>query len=798
MVSTRSKPTRTAPSTDAAASTVAPMYPPTQHDGEDMSDVPQDPPRTSFVSATISGPRTCDEAIARRRVANSSDLVGDASLDNENEQPPSLEHGDGRTIAAAAAPVLEPSPPAAPATTRGRTQTQTPTAPPRGTGPWDFQATEARAAAAVRKAKDVGYHRPSMAELKPLLAKHAAGTLSFEGDILPLQNHSPRPVVGWLTMATGHHTKNIDEASAMKSLLHDNQQLPIGDVLVDVIKFEKDLPNRMVRWGIATTSAIDALQGVSLRLRIGRDGTTASFLMAIPHALDGFSMDLPDGLRDQSEERLMFEILARLEPRFLWGSYTNVSATTGLAGSRYRLHFLGDTVPTTLLRDGRMIEELIFKGRRLKAYGRGWYYQDKHSVRLDLDVLARSYGLMGSNTPQPKHPKPTTAPKSTKKAKVSKPDQPQWTEVHSKKGPAKSASASNSKNTPHEHSWVSPNMFAALDERVSLKSTVGNVSHGPTSMVTILPVTQPMEDEANHLHGTTNHRVCCAKIDQGTPIQVDLSLDAILAELAELDVKAKLAPMHLQAQVEAASTSSQFNLAKLVLDGRVDTICSNLERYPIDFGVQLHRLFAQDRPTFEYFMHQRLLHRWLRATWGGSKSFDQLYSAAFGMNITMDHVLELFSKTELVAGLEPVATLRDGDDEIELDRIEVEEVLALAEVLLAVHATLYYNSDAALLVSTRYPTAVLAPYQGSRCLSSETIASVLLYTDVGQSVWDIMTALYVSHDDSGMQHTMKMLWQAHNLHQVDITVHNQVMVDPSAPRLVHADLTAPGDTRDRC
>jgi hypothetical protein len=747
------------------------------------------------LSAVFTDVQTCDEAVARRAAENRPDQLGDASLGYEIDQPPSLEHGEGRTVAAAAAPVLEPSTTTRPAPTGGRTET--PPAP-RTTGPWNFQAAEARAAAAASKAKDVGYHRPSMVELKPLLAKHAAGTLSFEGDILPLQNHSPRPVVGWLTMATGRHTKNIDEASAMKSLLYDNQQLSLGEVLVDVIKFEKDLPNHMVRWGIATSSAFEALQGVSLRLRVGRDGSTASFLMDIPHALDGFSMDLPDGLRDQSEERLMFEILARLEPRFLWGSYTNVSATTGLAGSRYRLHFLGDSVPTTLLRDGRMIEELIFKGRRLKAYGRGWYYQDKHSVRLDLDALARSYGLIGGTTPQPKHPKPTTAPKPTKKAKLSKPEQPQWTQVRPKKVPGNPVSALKGKNTPHAHSWVSPNMFAALDERVSFKSVATSVSHGSTTMVAVLPVTDPTEDEDNHLHDTTGHHVSCGKVDQGSPIQVDLPLEAILAELAELDAKAKLAPIHLQAQVEAASTSTHFNLAKLVHDGRVDTICSNLERYPIDFGLQLHQLFAQDRPTFDYFMKQRLLHRWLRATWGGSKSFDQLYLAAFGMPITKDHVLAIFSKTELVAGLEPVATLRDGDDEVELDRIDVEEVLALAEVLLAIHATLYYNSDAAILVSTRYPTAVLAPYQGSRCLSSETIASVLLYTDVGDHVWDIMTALYAGHSGVAMQRTMELLSLALEHDTVDISVHNQVMLDPSAPRLVHGDLTAPGDVPDRC
>ncbi|KAF0693001.1 Aste57867_15980 [Aphanomyces stellatus] len=39
--------------------------------------------------------------------------------------------------------------------------------------------------------KDVGAHVPSMVDLEPLLAKHAAGTLSFQ-DTLPIQKHDKR------------------------------------------------------------------------------------------------------------------------------------------------------------------------------------------------------------------------------------------------------------------------------------------------------------------------------------------------------------------------------------------------------------------------------------------------------------------------------------------------------------------------------------------------------------------------------------------------------------------------------
>ncbi|KAF0700475.1 Aste57867_9004 [Aphanomyces stellatus] len=98
----------------------------------------------------------------------------------------------------------------------------------------------------VTRIKDVGAHVPSMVDFEPLLAKHAAGTLSFQ-DTIPIQKHDKREVVGWLHMATDEHTKAIHEDAAMVSLLLDNQSMVKADLLVDIIKCERDIPNRMLR-----------------------------------------------------------------------------------------------------------------------------------------------------------------------------------------------------------------------------------------------------------------------------------------------------------------------------------------------------------------------------------------------------------------------------------------------------------------------------------------------------------------------------------------------------------------------
>ncbi|RLO11789.1 hypothetical protein DYB28_011002 [Aphanomyces astaci] len=109
------------------------------------------------------------------------------------------------------------------------------------------------------------------------------------------------------------------------------------------------------------------------------------FVDGSPHALDGFYLDIPIDLQGQLDERLLFEAMPRLEPHFLWGSYNSVSATSSLAGARYRLHFLGSDIPSSMLVGDRMVEEFVFRGRCLRVYGRGRFFRDHQLVRINLD-----------------------------------------------------------------------------------------------------------------------------------------------------------------------------------------------------------------------------------------------------------------------------------------------------------------------------------------------------------------------------------------------------------------------------
>jgi hypothetical protein len=326
-----------------------------------------------------------------------------------------------------------------------------------------------------------------------------------------------------------------------------------------------------------------------------------------------------------------------------------------------------------------------------------------------------------------------------------------------------------------------------LAEHWELANAVHRVQYGGGTITTIIP--EPRRASGTPTLTTSGEYVACLPVMGGTPTRVDVSLDAIIAEISELDAKASSQLLHTAAQADAAASRTHFDLPKLVRTSRVDTLCSNLERYPVDFGLQLHALYASDRPTFVLYVRQRLLHRWLRATWGGARSFDKLYMVAFGKKPSQGHVAELFTGLELRSGLGPKTYSNDLGDEITTDRVDTETVLAVAEVMLAAFAPLFFTSDTALVGAMRDSFGVIASHQGSRCLSSASLAHLLFGTQLGHAVQDRITDLY--DGDTTMLRALSDAQGLYDAGQFDPFDHDQVMVHPSEPRLVAGDLANP-------
>ncbi|KAF0691450.1 hypothetical protein As57867_017270, partial [Aphanomyces stellatus] len=306
-----------------------------------------------------------------------------------------------------------------------------------------------------------------------------------------------------------------------------------------------------------------------------------------------------------------------------------------MSGSRYRLYFLGPEIPSTMLQDGRMVEELIFRGRCLRVYGRGWFYRDKRLARLDLDALA-----VGEEPAKAPTQTPTT-PSTDRPSSVSK---RQRTDRRDSNGLTSVVRSPRAVVHPTSHTLLaeaSPNAFSALIERWSVGYDVYTASHDGVAFSTFVP--EPSMLENDHVHPTTGEYVTCQKQHKGKLSRVEVPLDDLIADIQALESQAAAASHYHSSHVEAAVSGSETDLAALVNKGRVDEIGTFMGRHPVDFGIQLHRLFVDDRPTFELLVRQRLLHRWLRATWGGSASFDNLYTKSFGHKMTKDSMVALFS-----------------------------------------------------------------------------------------------------------------------------------------------------------
>ena len=189
-------------------------------------------------------------------------------------------------------------------------------------------------------------------------------------------------------------------------------------------------------------------------------------------------------------------------------------------------------------------------------------------------------------------------------------------------------------------------------------------------------------------------------------------------------------------------------------------------------------------------MRQRLLHRWLRATWGGSKSFEVLYKAAFGQAMSKDHVAGLFESTTLTDDLPPMTTSMDTGDDTELSRLELETIMAVYEVLLAVHAPLIYHSDAVLVASTSATVAVITPHTGARGLSTDTLAALWTYSEFGSDVKQLMVDMYDGDDDYDMRNSISTLAELVEAEEFNTTASEHVLMHATEPRLVIGDLVA--------
>ncbi|RHY15136.1 hypothetical protein DYB25_000083 [Aphanomyces astaci] len=627
------------------------------------------------------------------------------------------------------------------------------TSPPiPATNPWNWAATTG-ADMSKPRADDIGFHPATDAQLATLLQLQEQGTWSYDA-VLALESSPRREAVGHLIMRPGVSTAKVSENRLFQAVLYSSQiPAKLRPLLADIITIRRNPTNHELSWAIASRAALDALQGVSFSIPISKTETKRCVMEAVG-PLSGYYLDIVSGFRTLDEERAFCTYVHTIEPRLFYAKAVTEARSTGLQGERFRVFFTGDEPPAFLKQGTRHVEEILVFGRCFRVYAKDWFYQDYRLVRLNLDEHAKRNGhnlLPASRSTSSPHPTstgpqqamPTTHNKSKKMCVVT-PPAPKWTKVSRRTGKRGLDADAAPQPMASKRDWVTTNFYTVLDKNVSFRvARTTAVSRG-TEITTFMPAIQrsPVTSPAKK-----SLRVDSTKVASGKTTRVSQTIDQVMTELEALAARTAASAKHHATTVAEELETKRFDLRALVIAGQVDAIARYLEQRPVGFGDQLARLAHDDPSTFNSFCQQRTVQRWLRATFGGTHPFEVIYKNVFGKVFTNAHLSDFMSKAKQAAALPPLPITTDNPNPTTpLERTAAEELLSLAEVLLAVHAPLIYGSDAAITCLAEAPVTSIAMHQGTRALSSATLGALLFTenidaTELYEHIWFEMERL---------------------------------------------------------
>jgi len=693
---------------------------------------------------------------------------------------------------------------------RRRAEARATAAPPTPAAPnvWEHQAEQRRLAAKGAKS-DIGYHRPSMAQLAPVLALAASPSVSgrelfeaFETALPP-----PRPIVAHIRMDAGYHTSQIDEGKALRAVLHDNRIPGIDAGLAEIVQLTVDSNSRQLIWGLASFEAVKILENKTFKIPT-KDGTQ-DLTMKSEHVLDGFYVDFVGFAVDREAKAHLWDVLHAAGATPVSGIYTNSSEAFGATGSRYRVSFAGASVPPLFQVQGRLIDEVVFIGKCYRVYGKDWYNHRKQTQRVDLDIRARELRIPGPGSSSSCSKSPSTKHEtrgSDKRQRVD-PDEPlSWTIV------TKGATAAGAST---KRPWTSPNVYQALDDHFNLSTKTVTTANGAD--LTILPVVLARPDAPLQLPADTF--VGGTKAHRNKPVRVEVPLPVLLDEFAALDVAAAAAATTFELHCSEAGKKTTLDLAKYVESGEADWIQRDLEDHPVVFRRELQDLALAKPHLLLPLVQLRLLNRWMRACVGAATPFHKLYSNVFGHRFSLDVLAHDFGSLLAASDLDASACPEAAEPSA-LAPVEVEVILALSELVLGSTAPLFYRSDAALYKVAAQPVFSIPSRFKTRYVATATLRHTLWgSTALGASVWNAQRALLkaavdvaltsaVDQIDSepcsplssvptantapALRHWLAVMDVMERLEDdaaLNVEPTNQVMLDAASGRLVHGDLS---------
>ncbi|KAG9415814.1 hypothetical protein AC1031_000196 [Aphanomyces cochlioides] len=648
---------------------------------------------------------------------------------------------------------------------------------------WQHFAEQRHEATKVAKL-DVGYHRPTMEQLAPVLLLAEKPSVSGRELFLAFEStlpSPPRPIVTYMQMDAGFFLNQIDEGRALRAVLHDHSNEGIDDGLADIVQLTIDTNSRQLIWGLASLTAAAILENKTFKIPT-KDGHQ-SFTMQSKNILDGFFIDILGFTVDREGKAHLWEVLHAAGATPISGVYTHTSAAFGTTGSRYRLTFKTDEIPAIFKANGRQIDEIILFGKCYRVYGKDWYNHRKPPQRLDIDILSREKKITLPKAPtQGRSNSNDTG--NGKRQRIVPDEELPWELV------TKGATL-NDTDTPLP--WTSPNMYQALDDRVLVSSKQVTTAKG--SDMTILPVIFERPD---------------APTSCQTTLRVKVSLNTTLDELAALDAAVAEAQATFEATCAAAASRTKLNLVQYVEAGEADWIQRDLEDHTIVFRRQLQDMTQTSPHLLLPLVQLRLLNRWMRTSKGSSTPFPQMCADTFAHRFSLATLNSDFTTVVTSTRLEESACPH-AEDNTPTTHVEVEIILALAEMFLGSTAPMIYSSDALLYALTAQPVFSIPSRYQSRYLSSATLRSTLWGTTMlGATIWESLRATLSkaaeitqtkepndttthSVDASStfsrwlaVMHAMEMSEESEAL---NVEPTNQVMLDPSTGRLTHVDLT---------
>ncbi|CAK4632422.1 unnamed protein product [Aphanomyces euteiches] len=641
--------------------------------------------------------------------------------------------------------------------------------PPSPAGVWEFQKEQRRKAKETKSKHDIGFQRPTMDQLKPILELLATGKPTG-GELFdayePLRDDSNRAVVGYVRIPTGRHTNAIDESKALKTILFDNHQNGATQSLTDLVQIRTDLANQQLILRMASFESIDRITGTAFKLPV-RDGFQ-TFTAESSHAMDGFYIDILDFVHDRAAERHLW---------LLWPH-----------GALHRSQ----------------------EGKCHRVYGKGWFNHRKQIQRTDLDVAAKEKRIVKPTPGTPSQSQPSRSTGENKRQRLDNPPIPShWRRVTR-------GAKDNTPSAPRP--LQSPNIFDVLRQHVVV--TPLHISSEDGTRTMIAPQILAAPDAP--LSVPEDAFIGGSKVDTTRAVRVEIPLEDLLAEFAELDRTTEAAEQTFSEDCQTAQDRSTLDLPRFIMDGEADWLQTELEANPINFGRQLCAL-ASDQPTlFPHFIRLRLMCRWFRATRGSYTPFYKLYQNVFGHKFSLDNLQEDLEEIVRFSKLTDYSHEIDGD-ECCVTALDAEAILTLGEVVLATTAPLFYNNDAALCAITNGPIFSIPTRGGHRFLASGNIKELLTSSSISTYVWELVRKLLdtaaaaaqtesqnemegapgVTMEDSptssilsGWSRDMDAMISLDLHDKLSIEATNQTAFDATVRRLCHIDLTSPWSNSD--